>query len=293
MTSAPRLEVTLLPGAQELLAEHARELPQRDDLCGAFCGALALHAAGVVAHRGEPVDQDAVALAAGSVISSSRDGHALPHGEPGRRDYRLPLPAIADPALSGTTAGGVVRALEAISEGRVRAIPVAGPFSEETLAGLFDLAAALEHPAALIANLATRHLWGADASPSALLEHALSGRDEGPPPDWDVGHFVCVVARVRGPGGSLYALADTYPALGAQGVHMQPAARLAKAIERRDMPAGGVIAAVLADDAPALRAGIERLGMREEIWDNGTAAPGAPQAQALAPGGPLPRETRA
>ena len=31
-------------GARALLAVHARELPQRDDLCGAFCGALALRA---------------------------------------------------------------------------------------------------------------------------------------------------------------------------------------------------------------------------------------------------------
>ncbi|MFI5004964.1 MAG: DUF6885 family protein, partial [Solirubrobacterales bacterium] len=45
---APRtLEIALLPGARELLALHARELPQRDDLCGAFCGALALGAAGI------------------------------------------------------------------------------------------------------------------------------------------------------------------------------------------------------------------------------------------------------
>ena len=60
------LEMTLLPGARELLAVHTRELPQRDDLCGAFCGALALNAAGIAEHDGEPLDQDAVALAAGS-----------------------------------------------------------------------------------------------------------------------------------------------------------------------------------------------------------------------------------
>ncbi len=56
------------PGARELLAIHERELPQSDDLCGAFCGALALAAAGIDARDGEPLDQDAVALAAGSVV---------------------------------------------------------------------------------------------------------------------------------------------------------------------------------------------------------------------------------
>ncbi|HWY90934.1 MAG TPA: hypothetical protein VNY31_09710, partial [Solirubrobacteraceae bacterium] len=81
-TSTP-LEMTLLPGAGELLALHARELPQRDDLCGAFCGALALGAAGIDAWGGEPVDQDAVAIAAGSVVSMLANTEILPFGERG------------------------------------------------------------------------------------------------------------------------------------------------------------------------------------------------------------------
>ncbi len=64
-----------------------------------------------------------------------------------------------------------------------------------------------------------------------------------------MGHFVCVVGRVRGPRGDLYGVADTYPTLGGGGVHMQPAESLAAAIERRDKPAGGVIVAAAADDA--------------------------------------------
>ena len=93
----------------------------------------------------------------------------------------------------------------------------------------------------------------------------------GPPPDWDVGHFACVVGRVSGPGGSLYGVADTYPSLGADGVHLQPRERLAAAIERRDMPAGGVLVVIDAEDAPAVRAGADALGLVEGIWDNGTA----------------------
>src|SRR5271165_374073 len=105
MTGAGTLQLTLLPGARELLALHERELPQRDDLCGAFCGSLALAAAGLAGHGGEPLDQDAVAIAAGSVIAANHG--SLPHGETGRRDYRLAIPVIDDADVSGTTAAGV------------------------------------------------------------------------------------------------------------------------------------------------------------------------------------------
>jgi len=271
------LEMALLPGARELLALHARELPQRDDLCGAFCGALALGAAGIVEHGGEPMDQDAVALAAGSVVSGVRETGTLPHGETGRRDYRLALPSIDDADLSGTTAAGLLDALTRLSGGALAAIPYTGPWSASTLAGLFDLIAALEHPATLVANFATRHLWGGRPSVNQLLNYLFDGELAGSPPDWDVGHFACVVGRVRGPGGDLYCVADTYPALGDGGVHMQPQERLAAALERRDMPAGGMIVTVYADEAAGVRAGAAELGLTEGIWDNGTVTRETPR----------------
>lgn len=264
------LQIELLPGASELLGLHARELPQRDDLCGAFCGALALGAAGISEHRSEPVDQDAVALAAGSVISGVREAGTLPHGETGRRDYRIQLPLIDDSDASGTTAAGLLNAIGELSGGALTAIPYAGPWDARTLGGLFELVAALEHPVTLVANLATRHLWGGRPSVNQLLGYLLDGNAGGPAPDWDVGHFACVFARVRGPGGSLYCLADTYPALGNAGVHVQPQERLATALERRDMPAGGMIVVAAAQDAAAVRTGANALDLREGIWDNGT-----------------------
>ncbi len=262
--------MTLLPGARELLAVHARELPQRDDLCGAFCGALALHAAGIEDHGDEPVDQDAVALAAGTVVSNVPDVAILPYGEPGRRDYRLSIPLVQDASVSGTTAAGLIGAVPELSGGRLAAIPYTGPWTATTLAGLFELVAALGHPVTLLANLATRHLWGSHPRADQLLDYLLDGAPAGPPPDWDVGHFVCVVGRLSGPGGSLYGVADTYPSLGMRGIHMQPAERLAAAIERRDMPAGGVLAVVFAEDAAPVRLAAQALGLSEGVWDNGT-----------------------
>ena len=284
MATATPLDMTLLPGARALLAVHARELPQRDDLCGAFCTALALRAAGIETRGGAPLDQDAVALAAGSVVSALADAGNLPRGEHGRRDYRLALPFVEDSAVSGTTAGGLVAAVAALAGERLAAIPYSGPWTAATLDGLFETAAARERPVALVANLATRYLWGGHPRADQLLDYLLgadlpssgspSGAPEGPPPDWDVGHFVCVVGRLRGPGGSLYGVADTYPSLGSGGVHLQPQERLAAAIERRDVPAGGVIVIAAVEDAPAIRTGAGELGLSEGLWDNGTVAPG-------------------
>ena len=271
------LEMTLLPGARELLAAHARELPQRDDLCGAFCGALALNAAGVKGQNGEPIDQDAVALAAGSIVSGVRDAGTLPHGETGRRDYRLSIPTIEDPDVSGTTAAGLGEAIATLSAGALEAIPYAGPWNAATLAGVFELAAALEHPVTLVANFATHHLWGGRPRVNRLLNYLFDGELDGPPPDWDVGHFACVFANVRGPRGNLYAVADTYPALGDGGVHMQPQERLAAALERRDMPFGGLFVVTHASDAATVRIGGAALGLSEGIWDNGTVTGKTPR----------------
>lgn len=271
MSGSTSLELALLPGARDLLEAHARELPQRDDLCGAFCVALALSAAGLAQRGGEPLDQDAVALAAGSTVSARADPRHLPRGEAGRRDYRLTPPFVEDAAVSGTTAAGLVDALAALAGDVLAAVPYRGPWTAATLAGLFDALADLERPATLVVNLATRHLWGGRPSAAQALAYLLGGDDGGPPPDWEVGHFVCVFGRLRGPGGSFYGIADTYPALGNGGVHLQPAERLARAIERRDMPAGGAIAVAAVRDAPAVRAAAALAGLTEGTWDNGSA----------------------
>ena len=269
-TVASKLELTLLPGARKLLEVHARELPQRDDLCGAFCGSLALHAAGLSERGGEPLDQDAVARAAGSFVSRVADTSALPAGEHGRRDYRIPPPLIDDASVSGTNCAGVLQAVQELSDERLCALPYVGPWSGAALAGLFDAVAALERPATLIANVATRHLWGSAPSTSQLLDLLLDGADDGPPADWDVGHFVCVFGRIGGPGGELYGVADTYPALGVGGVHVQPGERLARALARPDMAPGGMIAVVAREDAASVRAAADACGLQERAWDNGT-----------------------
>jgi hypothetical protein len=273
MQGQQRFELDVLCGTRALLAAHRRERPQRDDLCGAFCGSLALRAAGIELHAGEAVDQDAVAQAAGTLVAARPDPSHLPGGEAGRRDYRLVLPLIEDAAVSGTSPAGFVRAIERLSGGSLAALAYSGGWSPASLGGLFDVLGAMSRPVTLVANIATRELWGGGASALALLDYLSQGHDDGPPPDWDVGHFVCVAARASGPGGTLYVVVDTYPALGREGIHAQPAERMARALARPGMPGGGLIAVVDDADAGQVRARAAALGLREGAWDNGTPAP--------------------
>ncbi len=76
---------------------------------------------------GEPFDQDAVALAAGSVVGAHTDPAILPFAETGRRDYRLQLPFVEDSSISGTTAAGLVRALGSSAAGGWRRSPSPAP----------------------------------------------------------------------------------------------------------------------------------------------------------------------
>jgi len=246
--------------------------PQRDDLCGAFCGALALSAARIEQHGDDPADQDAVALAAGTIVSRIPDISVLPRGERGRRDYRIVPPFVEDASVSGTNCAGVLRGIEHVSGGQLAAIPYSGPWSAQALDALFDVLAALARPATLIANVATRHLWGSAPPVDAVLAYLLEGADAEPAPDWDVGHFVCVFARTRGAGGALYGVADTYGSLGRGGVHVQPRERLARALERPEMAPGGMIAVVAREDSDHVRTAVAPSGLVEGAWDNGTAS---------------------
>ncbi len=267
------LEITLLPGARELLRMHARELPQRDDLCGAFCGALALGAAGLERRDGEPLDQDAVALAAGSVVSA----RARPREPPARRERPARLPA-GDPvdrrprSVSGTTdrraRAGARRAVGREARGD-RAAAARGPRARSPRCSTRPRARS--GPVTLIANLATHHLWGSRASLSELLDHLERRRARGAGARLGRRATSCAWSGASsGPRGSLYAVADTYPSLGGGGVHLQPGELLARALARPDKPAGGMIAVAFAEDAAALREGAAGAGLREGLWDNGT-----------------------
>jgi hypothetical protein len=254
----------LLPGTAELARLHAAELPQKDDFCGAFCTALALQAAGY------ELDQDDVALAAGTTISPTGHAESLPPGQQGRRDYRLEIPVEQDEDRSGTAAGGLVRAVPDLTRGERIAVPVAGPFTPETVDAIMAVAQA-EDDAALVLNVGTGKWWGSKPSAAQVVAYLETGDpDVGPDAEWAVGHFVSCWGTLRGRGGTLWVIADTYPALGNGAVHLQPRERVAAALAREGMTPGGVLVLVPAARGAAVSAALAGHGLRVESWDNGS-----------------------
>ncbi|HEY8859018.1 MAG TPA: hypothetical protein VIM27_06155, partial [Gaiellales bacterium] len=144
-----------MPTLADLYAEEAQQM---DNLCGCFWGSLALRAAGFDA------DQEAVAVAARSILPG---GDPLTHIFPGstpRNDYRVEIPLASVPETAGTAAPPLAEAIELLSGSALVAIPVAGPWTSEHVCALMDAAAAA--PATLIGNVRTGAFWGARPDPA-------------------------------------------------------------------------------------------------------------------------------
>src|SRR3990172_6852258 len=90
------MDVALLPGAERIAALQAEERQQKDNLCGCFWASLVLRA-----HGFSEVDQDAVAVRAGSLLPHPSDEDVPPGARP-RQDYRLPIPPVHHPHLTPT-----------------------------------------------------------------------------------------------------------------------------------------------------------------------------------------------
>lgn len=261
------LRVRLLPTTPRLLAIHQQELPQKDELCGPFCTLLALRA--LTAEGAMSLDQDEVALAAGTTVASAAEADSsLPPGHPGRRDYRAQLPVADDPKLSGTNAGGLIRAVERLTQGSAAAVPLTARWEGERIADLLELGE--RHSAAVLLNLQTGRLWGSRPDPAGVLAFLRGEPANAPAADWAVGHFVALVGSVHGPARELAVVADTYETLGWRGVHLQPFDALAAALNRDAPRTGGALMVVGGEAVEPLAEDAEGRGFEIIAWDNGS-----------------------
>ena len=241
---------------------------QKDNLCGPFWAARILREFGITTWDGEQIDDDLIALRAGSVLPDTDHDGDLPPGAVSRTSYRYELAKV--PAEeSGTASGSLATAIEAAAAGALRYLPLRGDWTAERVEGLLDGAGQLGD-ARLIANVRTGRLWGS-RPPLAVLLAELEGRSvPDPTPDWDVGHFVELGELIRGSGGSLVVVRDTYPTLGLMGYHLQPPRMLAAALERGDGREGGVLLVVAAEHAGGVHDLAHRVGLDIGAWNNGT-----------------------
>ncbi|MFI5282822.1 MAG: DUF6885 family protein [Candidatus Dormibacterales bacterium] len=240
---------------------------QKDNLCGPFNVARVLIESGVFEWDHEPIDEDLIAMRAGTVLPDSNTTISVPPGAVSRTGYRHQL-SVAPVESSGTSAASLVMAVEVASRGALACVPIRGLWSAERVERL--VAGAPEFEARLIANVRTGRLWGSRPPLDVLLDE-LAGRPvQDPAADWDVGHFVELEMLLRGPERSLVVVRDSYPSLGWEGRHLQPPRVVAAALLRGDGREGGVLGVVQSSRADVLIAHVRQLGLETGAWNNGT-----------------------
>lgn len=254
----------ILSGPRDFALLHERALPQKDQLCGPFWGALVLSAAD------HTVGQDEVALRAGTVLAEGDPASWLPPGASPRADYAAEIPSATDETSAGTSAQGIARGIVELSEGRLAAVPVAGPWTAETVVSLIKTVATVTPECVPIANVRTGHLWGSRPPARLLLDYLFGHPVQAPPADWDCGHFVTVAGCLDGSGGSLVVVRDTYSQFGWNGYHLQPAGAVAAALERGDSYEGGILCVCESSSADSLSGRLIERSYELRHWDNGS-----------------------
>jgi hypothetical protein len=245
----------------------SRTAQQKDNLCGPFWAARVLNEAGFSVWDGEVIDEDVIALRAGTLLPVAHTGADVPPGAATDATYRYALPA-APVERSGTSAAGLIVAIEAASGGALRCVPLRGAWSVEGVEQLLD--DAREIGARLIANVRTGRLWGSRPPVDTLLAELEGKPVQDPAAEWDVGHFVELEMLIRGPVGSLVVVNDSYPTLGWDGRHLQPPRAVVDSLLRGDGREGGVLVVVPPSRVDAVSALAARIGLEVGVWNNGT-----------------------
>src|SRR5260370_28832859 len=150
---------------------------QKDTLWGPFWAARVLRDAGYSIWDGEPIDEDIVALRAGTVLPAANDGSDVPPGAASRTAYRHSLP-VAPVDESGTSARGLAEVIEAASDGELRCVPLRGAWDAKRVERLGGDAHGMG--ARLIGNGRTGRLWGG-RPPGDVLRGGLGGHQLGRP----------------------------------------------------------------------------------------------------------------
>lgn len=265
------LDLTLLPGSEDVAAVHRSAGAQPDNLCGPYWVALLLRSAGV----GSPTPEQA-AVAARTLLPASGDPRSwVPPGEPNREGDTGVVGRTGDLDRSGTSIPGMLAAVVEISEGSHRLLPIRGhrgrPLDGPAIRTLVEtLEANPGWGAAPVLNLRTGALWGTRLPLVEALAYLAGEEVARPEPEWDVGHFANLAGLLRGPSQTMVLLRDSYPSFGSGGNHLQPLDALAAAVRRDDGREGGCLLFLSARHAVEAELELKRNGFDVGAWDNGT-----------------------
>ena len=258
--------VQFLPGFLPIMQVHQQAGQQPDNLCGPYWVSILLRSQGFNVTP-EDVTPEAVAQLARTVLPTGDPATWLPAGATSKQGYSLPLPSTACLSQAGTSAQGLIAAVNQLTAGTLILLPLQTRWTIDRIQALLQLCQTWR--VVPLCNIRTSPLWGTGLAVSDAIAY-LNGQAIVPPEaDWNVGHFLTLAGTVQGVK-SLILVCDTYPHFGWQGYHLQPAEAIAQALNRDDGTGGGVLLLIRSEDQLEISQQAKAIDLAIEVWDNGS-----------------------
>ena len=264
-----QLSLDLLPYVEPLLKIHQNDNQQPDNLCGPYWISLLLNAYG-----GLNVTAVDVAIAASTILPShgAPTDWLPPHANSLRGANYDQIPTQSDLDICGTSISGLIHATHTLSNSQFCLVPLHISNWQIGLSAVFKLCQThLTWQAIPLLNPHTRYLWGTTPSPFTIISYLQSKPISPLPTDWSVGHFNVLIGETQQDTKTLYAVLDTYPQFGWQGLHFQPPEALSQALHRPQHSTQGGLALFMKTELRSeMEHAITQAGLTISVWDNGS-----------------------
>lgn len=267
--SSMQLTLDLLPYVEPLLKIHQNDNQQPDNLCGPYWLSLLLKAYG-----GLNVTAVEAAIAASTILpNQGNPTDWLPSNASSLQGANYDqIPTHADLGICGTSIVGLIHATKTLSNSQFCLVPLQISDWQTGLSAVLNLCQTYPTWQAIpLLNPHTSYFWGANPSLLTIVSYLDSQPISPPPTDWSVGHFNLLIGSVQQAANRLYALLDTYPQFGWQGLHFQPPEALSQSLLRPQQKTQGGLALFVSEE---FRSRIEQIITQEElsvsVWDNGS-----------------------
>ncbi|MEL6553786.1 MAG: hypothetical protein AAFQ63_10055 [Cyanobacteria bacterium J06621_11] len=268
-----KLALDFLPEMQALLLKHEQAGQQPDNLCGPYWVSLLLQAYGKFS-----LSAVEVAKAASTILPSrGNPSDWLPSGATSLLgEGYSSIPTIPNIDECGTSVNGLIQATERLSHGRFCLLPLQ---TEDWELGLHTLVQVCHDCSdgepdwvmAPLLNIHTSYFWHSQLSPWEIVQFLQFGKEPFASPDWCVGHFAALIGHLQGQAQTLYAVLDTYPQFGWNGLHLQPSDAIAQSLLRpAQSTQGGILIFTQAKHKSQLQQLLMQQGFQMASWDNGT-----------------------